>query len=81
MNDLETRVASCFEAVFPTLAAGEIRRASQASVAEWDSVAALTLVNVIEEEFDIQISADAMPDLTSFDLIVEHLAGTANEPA
>lgn len=78
MADLSSRVVGCFEAVFPTLAEAEIRNASQASVAEWDSIAALTLVNVIEEEFDIQIDADAMPELTSFDLIVEHLSSTAN---
>ena len=75
MNALDTRRANCFAAVFPDLNAQEIRQASQASVAVWDSINALTLVNVIEEEFGIQIDLEAVAELSSFPLILEYLRG------
>ena len=51
MHDVETRLVGCFQAVFPDLADADIRKASQETMDQWDSVAAITLVNVIEEEF------------------------------
>ena len=75
MNELDTRLANCFAAVFPDLSPEAIRQASQASVAGWDSINALTLVNVVEEEFGIQIDLEAVAELSSFPLILEYLRG------
>jgi acyl carrier protein len=48
-------------------------RASLESVPEWDSLAAVTLVAVVEEEFGVAIDADDLPKLTSFDLVLNYL--------
>jgi acyl carrier protein len=59
--------------VFPNLPEGEIAAANQTNVAAWDSVAAITLVNVIEEEFGIEMDLDQLADLDSFSRIEEYL--------
>ena len=76
MNDTRERLANCFRTVFPTLPADAVYTASQSKLAEWDSVAAITLVNVIEEEFEIEMDFDVLSDLTSFDLVLNYLRQT-----
>lgn len=73
MNETKQRLSNCFQLVFPALPESEIETATQANVREWDSVAAITLVNVIEEEFGIQLDLDQIADLNSFEAILEHL--------
>lgn len=70
MDDIKQRLINCFAIVFPDLSEEEIQRASQASVASWDSVASITLVNVIEEEFSMPIDLGEVADLVSFDLVL-----------
>jgi acyl carrier protein len=53
MDDVSTRLIKCFETVFPDMAESEITIATQDTVGAWDSVAAITLLNVIEDEFQI----------------------------
>jgi acyl carrier protein len=52
----------------------EIPAASQASVEGWDSVAAITIVNLVEEEFGIQMDLDQLADLDSFSRIHDYLS-------
>lgn len=73
MDSIEGRLVGCFQSVFPTLTAAEIPGASQATVAGWDSVSAIMLVNVVEEEFGIEIDFDALAELDSFDKIHDYL--------
>ena len=73
MSDLTARLVTCFSAVFPDMAEEAIPAASQDSAPDWDSVAAITLVTVIEEEFQIEIDVESLPDLNSFALIGEYL--------
>jgi acyl carrier protein len=75
MANVETRLVGCFQAVFPDLPEAAIRLASQEKVEQWDSVAAITLVNVIEEEFSTQIDYDRLPELDTFSKILEYLTG------
>jgi acyl carrier protein len=56
MSNEEERLTECFRSVFPDLSSDEILRASSASVATWDSLATVTLVSLIEEEFGVTIS-------------------------
>ena len=74
MNDLRRRLTACFATVFPHLSENQILQASPRTVAEWDSVSAISLVNVIEEEFEIQIDFEYLADLDSFDAIAGYLA-------
>jgi acyl carrier protein len=73
MPELEDRLASCFAVVFPDLSAAEIRRASNTSVATWDSLATVTLISLIEEEFTISLPPDDFEYLVSFDLTADCL--------
>jgi len=75
MDNLEAQLVVAFRTVFPDLTPEKARVASQQSVPSWDSVAAITLMNVIEEECGIQLDFDMAADLTSFDLILEYLRG------
>lgn len=73
MPDVDTRLVGCFLTVFPDLTEADIRSASQDRMEQWDSVAAITLVNVIEEEFSTQIDYDHLPNLDTFAKVLEYL--------
>jgi acyl carrier protein len=73
MDPTAARLITCFQTVFPNLPAGEIPAANQTTVAAWDSVASITLVNVIEEEFGIEMDLEQIADLDSFRGIQDYL--------
>lgn len=73
MDETTKRLKNCFEVVFPDLPEAEISSASQDTVANWDSVAAITLVNVIEEEFGVEMDLDELAELDSFPKIQSYL--------
>lgn len=73
MTPLQLRLVNCFKAVFPNLTDEEVIRASITSVSEWDSIAAISLVVVVEEEFGTEISADEIENLISFELVRNYL--------
>jgi acyl carrier protein len=73
VTDAAGRLARCFALVFPDLSRDEIAGASVESVASWDSVAAVTLVSVVGEEFGVVIDPELLDQLVSFDQIREHL--------
>ena len=73
VNDIHARLVQCFATVFPDLSAREIEFCTQERVPTWDSVTAITLVNVIEEEFNTSIDLDLLPELSSFAAIAEYL--------
>jgi acyl carrier protein len=78
MNVQEERLMRCFEAVFPSLSANQIRTASPANVADWNSLSAITLVAVIEDEFKITISLLDLAELDSFDAFREYLSAKSS---
>ena len=59
--------------MFPDVPADQIPRASVSSVAQWDSLATLNLVGVLEEEFGIRFDGEDLPSLLSFELIRDRL--------
>jgi len=73
MPDTRARLVKCFSAVFPELSEREIALASPLSVGAWDSLASVTLLSVLEEEFEVQIDPDALDQLVSFNLILDYL--------
>jgi acyl carrier protein len=73
MDAIATRLSNCFQTVFPSLPAAQIPTAQQSSVAAWDSTAAIMLVNVIEDEFGIQVDFDRLGELDSFESICQYL--------
>jgi len=60
--------------VFPELTESEIEVASPASVGTWDSLANVSLLSVIEEEFQIEVPVEDLEQLVSFRLILEYVA-------
>jgi acyl carrier protein len=73
MDEIATRLTTCFQIVFPELPVSEIPAVRQDSVAAWDSVAAITLMNVIEEEFGVAVDFDQLAELDSFERLHDHL--------
>lgn len=71
--NLKSRLVECFATAFPDLSRQEIPSAAMASVASWDSLAVITLISLIEEEFHTSIPPDDVIDLISFELILEYL--------
>jgi acyl carrier protein len=77
MPDTQTRLSRCFLAVFPGLSNAQIASASVGTLAAWDSVASVTLVALIEEEFGISFEPDALDGLVSFRAILDYLKRSA----
>ncbi len=73
MNNVKERVAQCFSNVFPRIRPDEIPSASTALIADWDSVAQVTLLSSISEEFGFDFELEDMEELTSYPLIVAYL--------
>lgn len=73
MDEILQKLTNCFQVVFPDLPQEAIGSASTATVATWDSVAAITLMNVIEDEFGFEMDLDDLADLDSFDKIYSYL--------
>lgn len=73
MNDLKDRLASCFLNVFPNIRQDEIPRASTASLAAWDSVAQVTLLSSVAEEFGLDFDVEHFEELVSYALILDYL--------
>ena len=73
MTDIQARVSNCFSLVFPELAPADIPRASQESLAQWNSVAHITLLSALAEEFDCEMDDEFLETLTSYERIVAHI--------
>jgi acyl carrier protein len=77
MDNLEHRLVRCFSSVFPELNEDQIRNASVDSVPDWHSLASVTLISVVQEEFGVQVGLTDLPNLVSFSAVqnyVQHLA-------
>ena len=66
MSDWENRLIGCFASVFPGLTSEEIRTSSAESDGIWDSLSTVTLVAVVQEEFNVAIDPEEVAQLDSF---------------
>jgi acyl carrier protein len=73
MSDLESRLQECFATVFPDIPACEITATMLDTTPQWDSVATVILVTVLEEQFAITIDPGDFHKLTSYRSIREYL--------
>jgi acyl carrier protein len=73
MPDVDARLLRCFSSVFVDLSPEEIRAASTESLSAWDSLAAVTLIAVVQQEFGLQIALADYPKLKSFASIEAYL--------
>jgi acyl carrier protein len=75
MSDNDKRLIRCFSAVFPELTPEEICLTSAESLGNWDSLSAVKLAAVIQEEFNLEIDSSVLPDLDSFEAFRTYLSG------
>ena len=67
MQDADTeRLINCFEQAFPGLSRSAIPAATHENVATWDSIAQVTLMSLIGEEFGLDIDFEEFDGATSF---------------
>jgi acyl carrier protein len=75
MDNIAEQLARCFSVAFPQMDASRYAAASAENTKEWDSVAQVTLLSLIGEEFGIDINFEEFEGATSF----EALAGRVRE--
>jgi acyl carrier protein len=67
MSNIQQRLVKCFQIVFPDLPESRIPEATQSSMEAWDSIAAITLANIVSEEFGIPVNFEKLGEMNSFD--------------
>lgn len=73
-TNIASRLEDCLAMVFPDVPQKQLCHASIHSLAEWDSLATLTIVSVIEETFQRQIPLDDLEEFVSFERILAYLS-------
>jgi acyl carrier protein len=73
MTQLDSRLIRCFSSLFPTLTEDEVRLVDVAYIAELDSLAGVTLVALINDEFGVDIDLEGMLELGSFQGVRRYL--------
>lgn len=66
MDELDLRLVECFRAVFPDLSDDQIQKIERSEDDGWDSMASLTLLAVLEEEFNCHLDDADVEFLDSF---------------
>ncbi len=79
MTSTTSRLVVCFQNVFPNLGETEVRGASTETVGAWDSVAHITLLSAVAEEFNVEFEPEEYIDLTSFEDILQSVEAKVAE--
>jgi acyl carrier protein len=75
MPEDSDRLVRCFASVFPGLPAELIPTVRADTLPEWTSLAAVTLMALVEEEFAVRLDILELPELDSFTAIEAYLRG------
>jgi acyl carrier protein len=73
VSELDVRLSALFRAAFPRVEDKNFSNATRDSIAEWDSIAAVTLVTLVEEEFGQQFDLEDAAEWTSYQQIRDAL--------
>ena len=73
MMNHEEHLLACFQEVFPGKSKDELRSSSRDSTREWDSMASVTLLTLIQQEFAVDMDLFDLENLSSFQLLLDHL--------
>ena len=73
MSEQPEKLVRCFRAVFPDLAPDEVLLASVQTVPQWDSLATVTLVALMQREFNLEIDPLDVVDCDSFESMRAYL--------
>jgi acyl carrier protein len=71
------RLETCFLRVFPNLTREQVRKVSVDTTAQWDSMASISLLSLVGEEFGIEIDMDDLEQFTSFDGLLGYVEAHA----
>ena len=74
MNTVRERVDLCFLNVFPGLGKDQLASASTTTLAAWDSVAHVTLLSSLSEEFGFDFEIEDYEELVSYQRIIEYFS-------
>jgi len=73
MDTVKDKLDRCFALAFPKLDPSQYATASTQNVSEWDSIAQLTLLTLIGEEFGREIDFEEFEGATSFETLAQAL--------
>lgn len=72
-NNVRERVSRCFSNVFEGIRPEDISNANTSSLPAWDSMAHVTLLSLISEEFGFDFELEDFEQLISYALIVDYV--------
>ena len=73
MDNVRDKLGRCFALAFPKLDPSQYATASAQNISEWDSIAQLTLLTLIGEEFGREIDFEEFEGVTSFEALARAL--------
>ena len=73
MTESQDRLVRCFSSLFPTLSEEEIRASDVVHLFDVDSLAGVTLVTLIDQEFGVNVDLPDLLELGSFEAISQFL--------
>lgn len=73
MDEIGHHLTRCILSIFPSLTDDEIRRSDVSQLAAADSLAAVTLIALLNEEFDANLDLEELLRLGSFDAVRKYL--------
>jgi acyl carrier protein len=74
MHPAREKLIKCFSTIFPELSVDEIVSASPRTSGAWDSLTAVTLMALVEEEFGIELEPNGDPEGMSFENLLMRIA-------
>lgn len=80
MTVLESRVADCFCALFPNYSREELLTATRESIPEWDSLAGITLLTILQQEFHLDIDLTDLEHFNSVQAVLGYVTANASLP-
>ena len=79
MGDMRARLTTCFSLAFPHVTPEEFENATDETVREWDSIAKVTLLVLIAEEFGIDIGLEEFEKGISFNSMAARIEELGND--
>ena len=80
MDKIKEKLVRCFSSAFPKMDPSQYATASAENTSEWDSVAQVTLLTLIGEEFGMEIDFLEFEGATSFEALANRISEvTASE--
>ena len=80
MTAPNSRIFDCFCALFPNHSREELLTASRESIPEWDSLAGVTLLMLLQQEFHLDIDLTELDRFNSAQAVLDYVAANAAVP-